>query len=183
MPDCPRCGTPMQLRIATTGYNQGKQFYGCINYPHCKGAVNLEQVKTIENEKLIKDGKSLIKQLRYEGFELLEKVSRFHPKYNIIKKTLPNLKKEVNQKNYNRGNRLFKEKKWDKAIEVLKQIPVNSEFYYKVKRTIEEAANNYRKEIKAAIKISQDRAAHKKLVKYKLNSHGDIVKVDITNFN
>lgn len=182
MPDCPRCGTPMQLKFATTGYNKGKQFYSCINYPHCKGAVNLGQVQRVEDEKLIKDGKDLIKRFYYEGFELLEKVSILHPKYNIIKNALPNLKKKVNERNYNRGNKLFIKKKWADAAKVLNQIPANSELYYKVKRVIKEATYNYGKEVKAAIKIANDRATHKKLIEYKLNKHGDIVKVDITKF-
>ena len=173
----------MQPRVAATGKNKGKRFYGCINYPHCKVTIGLEQVKSLENEKLIRDGKSLIKKLHYEGFALLEKIPKFHPKYNIIKNALPYLKKEVNKKNYNRGNRLFREKKWGKAVETLKQIPASSELYYKAQHTLREAINIYKKEIKAAIEISQDHAAHPELIKYKLNKHGDIVKVDIAKLN
>jgi len=32
-PVCPKCGQPMVLRIAETGVNTGKQFWGCVNYP------------------------------------------------------------------------------------------------------------------------------------------------------
>ncbi len=36
-PTCPECGQPMQLRMQRRGQGQGRQFWGCINYPHCKG--------------------------------------------------------------------------------------------------------------------------------------------------
>ncbi len=40
---CPRCGAPMVRRRATRGPNAGKEFYGCTNYPRCRGIVNIEQ--------------------------------------------------------------------------------------------------------------------------------------------
>ena len=33
-PTCPRCGEPMERR---TNRKTGSQFYGCPNYPECKG--------------------------------------------------------------------------------------------------------------------------------------------------
>ncbi len=42
-PNCPKCGVPMVLRVAKTGENAGKKFYGCPNYPKCR------QVKPFEN--------------------------------------------------------------------------------------------------------------------------------------
>ena len=36
-PNCPMCGSPMIKRIAKRGPNTGKEFYGCSNYPQCKG--------------------------------------------------------------------------------------------------------------------------------------------------
>jgi len=41
IPACPQCGKPMVLRTAKTGKNAGKQFWGCSDYPDCKGAVDL----------------------------------------------------------------------------------------------------------------------------------------------
>ncbi len=38
---CPRCGAPMVLRTARQGARAGKQFYGCSNYPRCRGIVNV----------------------------------------------------------------------------------------------------------------------------------------------
>jgi len=35
-PLCPKCGVSMVLRTATKGEHQGRQFYGCPNYPRCK---------------------------------------------------------------------------------------------------------------------------------------------------
>jgi hypothetical protein len=34
-PVCPRCNAPMILRTAQQGTHQGRQFYGCSNYPRC----------------------------------------------------------------------------------------------------------------------------------------------------
>ena len=38
---CPKCNAPMILRTATKGANQGKQFYGCSNFPNCRAIVNI----------------------------------------------------------------------------------------------------------------------------------------------
>ena len=39
---CPKCGAPMVKRTARKGPRAGKPFYGCSNYPKCRGIVNLE---------------------------------------------------------------------------------------------------------------------------------------------
>jgi len=39
---CPRCGSQMILRTAKRGERAGKQFYGCSNYPQCRGVVSVE---------------------------------------------------------------------------------------------------------------------------------------------
>jgi restriction system protein len=36
-PLCPRCQSPMVLRIARRGANAGEQFWGCSTYPKCQG--------------------------------------------------------------------------------------------------------------------------------------------------
>lgn len=36
-PHCPKCGALMALRTAKTGKNAGQQFWGCTQYPDCKG--------------------------------------------------------------------------------------------------------------------------------------------------
>lgn len=36
-PACPECGKPMVLRTARRGANAGNQFWGCSDYPACKG--------------------------------------------------------------------------------------------------------------------------------------------------
>ena len=41
IPACPQCGKPMALRTAKTGKNAGQQFWGCSEYPACKGVVNV----------------------------------------------------------------------------------------------------------------------------------------------
>jgi four helix bundle suffix protein len=40
-PTCPNCGKTMVLRKAATGKNAGKEFWGCTEYPECKGVVNV----------------------------------------------------------------------------------------------------------------------------------------------
>jgi hypothetical protein len=39
VPICPKCGTAMVLRTGTKGQFQGKQFYGCTNYPKCREII------------------------------------------------------------------------------------------------------------------------------------------------
>jgi restriction system protein len=36
-PACPKCGRPMQRRIARQGAHAGEAFWGCPGYPSCKG--------------------------------------------------------------------------------------------------------------------------------------------------
>jgi hypothetical protein len=36
-PKCPNCGGHMEIKINKRGYNPGSKFYGCSNYPQCKG--------------------------------------------------------------------------------------------------------------------------------------------------
>ena len=36
-PQCPQCGGQMALRTAKSGRHAGSQFWGCANYPECKG--------------------------------------------------------------------------------------------------------------------------------------------------
>ncbi len=35
-PLCPKCGLPMVVRTVAKGQHQGKQFYGCKNFPQCR---------------------------------------------------------------------------------------------------------------------------------------------------
>jgi len=41
-PACPRCGIPMVIRTARKGTNSGAQFYGCSNFPRCRGTKSLD---------------------------------------------------------------------------------------------------------------------------------------------
>jgi hypothetical protein len=34
---CPRCSSPMVKRVAKRGSNKGNEFYGCSNFPRCRG--------------------------------------------------------------------------------------------------------------------------------------------------
>ena len=40
-PTCPKCGALMVQRIAQRGRNAGNTFWGCPNYPRCKGILQL----------------------------------------------------------------------------------------------------------------------------------------------
>ncbi len=37
LPACPKCGSPMVQRIARSGTNAGKTFWGCSTFPACRG--------------------------------------------------------------------------------------------------------------------------------------------------
>jgi hypothetical protein len=41
-PLCPKCGAPMLLRTARKGDTPGQQFYGCPNYPRCRGVIPIK---------------------------------------------------------------------------------------------------------------------------------------------
>lgn len=41
-PECPDCGKPMRRRMAKSGKNAGKPFWGCTGYPECHGARDME---------------------------------------------------------------------------------------------------------------------------------------------
>lgn len=42
-PKCPECGSEMVIRQARTGKHAGEKFWGCSNYPECKGIVAIEE--------------------------------------------------------------------------------------------------------------------------------------------
>jgi hypothetical protein len=39
VPPCPKCGGEMVLRTAKNGSNQGDQFWGCRDFPRCRGIL------------------------------------------------------------------------------------------------------------------------------------------------
>ncbi len=39
---CPICSGLMALRVARKGGNAGSQFWGCVNYPKCKGTLRID---------------------------------------------------------------------------------------------------------------------------------------------
>lgn len=42
-PRCPVCGSTMVLRTAKRGVRAGKKFWGCSEYPYCRGIINVGQ--------------------------------------------------------------------------------------------------------------------------------------------
>lgn len=41
-PECPLCGKPMLRRMQKKGKMQGREFWGCSDYPHCSGIRPLQ---------------------------------------------------------------------------------------------------------------------------------------------
>jgi hypothetical protein len=41
--ECPKCGARMVLRTARNGANEGQKFWGCTNYPRCRGIVSYSE--------------------------------------------------------------------------------------------------------------------------------------------
>ncbi len=46
-PFCPQCGSRMVLRTAKSGVNPGERFWGCPNFPRCRGIVKYEQLGVV----------------------------------------------------------------------------------------------------------------------------------------
>ncbi len=42
VPACPKCGRPMRRRVAKSGPNQGRPFWGCSGWPDCDGRMDAE---------------------------------------------------------------------------------------------------------------------------------------------
>ncbi len=40
-PICPKCGKPMLKRMQKKGEKQGREFWGCSDYPRCNGVRSL----------------------------------------------------------------------------------------------------------------------------------------------
>jgi restriction system protein len=38
---CPKCGSPLVLRVAKQGANKGNEFYGCSSYPQCRHTAQI----------------------------------------------------------------------------------------------------------------------------------------------
>jgi len=49
IPLCPKCGSLMVHRKARRGKHVGNEFWGCSNYPHCRGVLEIENKSKIEN--------------------------------------------------------------------------------------------------------------------------------------
>ena len=41
VPACPACGAAMKMRVAKRGANSGGEFWGCVQYPSCRGTRNV----------------------------------------------------------------------------------------------------------------------------------------------
>lgn len=41
VPACPACGAAMKKRVAKRGADSGGEFWGCVQYPGCRGTRNI----------------------------------------------------------------------------------------------------------------------------------------------
>jgi hypothetical protein len=55
-PLCPICNIPMVVRMVKFGENKGSKFWGCSDFPNCKGNRNFEnQTRPSENTGVVDD--------------------------------------------------------------------------------------------------------------------------------
>jgi Topoisomerase DNA binding C4 zinc finger len=47
-PACPKCGGTMRERLAKKGRHSGNKFWGCANYPRCKGIRDIATTSETE---------------------------------------------------------------------------------------------------------------------------------------
>ena len=52
-PECPKCSKPMIKRVATKGENKGSEFWGCSDFPKCKGTLKIDSVAEQEGVPVI----------------------------------------------------------------------------------------------------------------------------------
>lgn len=58
-PECPRCKKAMVKRSAKKGKNIGNEFWGCSDFPKCKGVIKINKdVAPKEKPKVVADGKT-----------------------------------------------------------------------------------------------------------------------------
>lgn len=46
-PSCPKCGNPMLKRMQKKGRMQGREFWGCSDYPKCDGTLPIDRINPI----------------------------------------------------------------------------------------------------------------------------------------
>ena len=44
VPPCPKCNKTMNKRVAMQGDNKGNEFWGCSDFPNCKGTITIEPI-------------------------------------------------------------------------------------------------------------------------------------------
>lgn len=59
VPDCPQCTKPMVKRIVKKGKNSGNEFWGCSDYPKCKGTVAITVEKIEKEIELVSSNKQI----------------------------------------------------------------------------------------------------------------------------
>lgn len=54
VPDCPKCNKPMIERVSKKGDTKGNVFWGCVDFPKCKGTLQVEAVEAEKQESITK---------------------------------------------------------------------------------------------------------------------------------
>lgn len=57
-PECPRCKKPMVKRSAKKGNSIGNEFWGCSDFPKCKGVIKIEKIVAKEKPVVVAAGKT-----------------------------------------------------------------------------------------------------------------------------
>lgn len=76
IPNCPKCGSIMVIRIAKRGPNTGHKFYGCSRYPRCKATIPYDSTTSTPSSSDTKSPseilfpQTLVARVRYENLQV-----------------------------------------------------------------------------------------------------------------
>lgn len=112
---CPECKSLMILRTAKKGPTKGKKFWGCSNYPTCKGIVNLKDLP-----------QTLIKKKQSPSLAMKEDVG-------TLKRKIKNLKNKI----------FLLKNSEDKFQKLNKKILINENLYNEKKEKLTEKRKLY----------------------------------------
>ena len=59
VPECPECEKPMVRRVAKKGDKKGNAFWGCVDFPKCKGTLKIKDSEMLEKSVIKTDSKDV----------------------------------------------------------------------------------------------------------------------------
>ena len=90
-PSCPNCGSQMVRRVARKGSNSGRAFWGCSNYPRCRGIKGIsaegQSVSTktsVASNVSPKSTKKRVKPLPQEDIQPVEPERRIDERFRTL---------------------------------------------------------------------------------------------------